>query len=296
MQRISIRTVLAVGVVLAAAPGALVASAAPPPLIERIVDIWVEHDRAVGSAGPLVLWSGDALPGPGPELTLESHPVDNPSGWDGNVLVDIDPETQTITVEVENQGCYDDVLVKVRNIWMTSVATVSDDLFDPTGSPVSLTASMADPGDDPGVVLHWVSENGDCPGLNVEGSQAVFSYEATFYAPMTVGPPVVTEGDPVTVTGWRCPNGIVELRVLLTMTEAWPHGGSNIPVIEAEANGGANGIWQYVIDTTGLEPAIYGVRGRCVLVEGQSFDYEGDGFMVTAGPAEPVPADANFAG
>jgi hypothetical protein len=38
------------------------------------------------------------------------------------------------------------------------------------------------------------------------------------------------------------------------------------------------------------------VRRRCVLVEGHGFDYEESGFMVQAGPAEPVPADVSFAG
>lgn len=128
MRTASVTRAVTICAVLVTARGAITTTTAPAAVIERPVDIRVEHDRSAGSAGPLVMQRQDRHPGPGPELTLASAVVENPSGWDGNVLVDIDPDAKTITVEVEHQGCYDNVIVRIGTIWMTSVATISDDL------------------------------------------------------------------------------------------------------------------------------------------------------------------------
>jgi hypothetical protein len=271
------------------AGAALLAFVGPADAITGPVDIRVEHDLPddVNSVGPRVLEVTGVAPAAGPEITVADE-TENPSGWGGNVLVDIDPDADTITVEVEDQNCYDTVLVEITTDEVGAVTTDSDDLFAP-GEEVTLTTSVAG-----GVVtLSWVSVNGDCPELGTEGAQAVFSYELAGPAEpaASLSPAAVQVGDPVTVTGDQCPNS----PALVTIT---PEGGGDPIVTEDEVLGDPQGNWTYEIDTTDLAPGTYLVESRCVLADGAGFDYEELSFVVSAAPvpAVPTPAAPDFTG
>ncbi len=268
----------------ALAAGTLLVVAAPADAVTGPVDIRVEHDL-VPNDGPRVLEVTGVTPGAGPEITVADE-IDNPEDWEGNVLVDIDPDADTITVEVEDSDCYDTILVQITTDEITEIATISDELFPE--APVTLTTSVAG-----GVVtLSWVSDEGDCPGIGDVGAQAVFSYAAEVAPAATLTPAAVEAGDPVTVTGTLCPNS----PVLTTVT---PEGGEPI-VVEDEVLGDAEGDWTYEVDTTGLAPGTYLVESRCVLADGAGFDYEVLSFTVTqpgeAPPAAPAPAAPSFTG
>jgi hypothetical protein len=133
------------------------------------VDIRVEHNLIDDPTNqPRVLEVTGVTPGPGFELTIADE-IANPSGWGGNVMVDIDPDTHQIIVEVEDQNCYDVVTVQITSDEIGGVATVSDGIFD-TGQGVVLSTSVSG-----GVTtLSWAGT--DCPDLAVEGSQSVFTY------------------------------------------------------------------------------------------------------------------------
>ncbi|WP_436793598.1 thrombospondin type 3 repeat-containing protein [Actinospongicola halichondriae] len=138
------------------------------------VDIRVEHDLPAPSEesdGPRVLEVTGVTAGPGPEITIADE-IENPSGWGGNVLVDIDPTAQTITVEVEDQNCYGSTLVLITADEIGSVTTVSDAIYE-SGQDIALTTGVSG-----GVVtLSWLHGPTDtCPDYDVEGSQSVFSY------------------------------------------------------------------------------------------------------------------------
>ena len=282
----------AVVVATALVGGALALWSSPAQAITGPVDIRVEHDLDDDGSGPRVLEVTGVTPGAGPEITVADE-TSNPSDWSGNVLVDIDPDADTITVEVEDPDCYDSVIVQITTDEVGSVSVLSDDLFDPEdeSGPVTLTTAV----DAGGVTLAWNSDEDDCPGLSEAGSQAVFSYGPA--GPVArLSPGVVEQGDPVTVTGTQCPSSPVQVVVA-------PEGGGD-PVLEDEVLGDEAGDWSYAVDTTELEPGAYEVLASCVFVEGQGFDYEVLAFEVsaepvvapTALPAQPAAAAPSFTG
>jgi len=138
------------------------------------IDIRVEHDLPApeeGSSGPRVLEVTGITAGAGPEITVADE-IANPSGWGGNVLVDIDPDAQTITVEVEDSNCYGSTLVQISSDEIASVTTVSDAIYE-SGADIGLTTGVSG-----GVVtLSWLHGPTDtCPDYDGEGAQSVFSY------------------------------------------------------------------------------------------------------------------------
>jgi hypothetical protein len=266
----------------------VLAWSSPAQALDDPVDIRVEHDLDDSPAGPRVLEVTGVTAGAGPEITIADE-IANPSDWGGNVLVDIDPDAETITVEVEEDNCYDSVIVTITTDEIGSVTTLSDDLFEVSEEegPVTLTTSVAG-----GVVtLAWNSDEDDCPSLGDEGAQAVFSYGPAEPS-AEVSPAAVQQGDPVAVTGDQCPDSPVQIVVL-------PEGGGD-PVAEAEVMGDATGDWSYEVDTTDLEPGTYTVESTCVLPQGGEFAYEVLSFDVSAlpvaPPAAPAPAAPEFTG
>lgn len=108
---------------------------------------------------------------------------------------------------------------------------------------------------------------------------------------LTVEPYQVQAGDPVAVSGARCPSSPVEVQV--------SQPSSDVPVVEAMVEGDSEGNWSVVIDTRGLEPGLYEVRSSCFPADGRSFDYRAVNIRVNEGavsPAEPAPGEPNFAG
>jgi hypothetical protein len=120
----------------------------------------------------------------------------------------------------------------------------------------------------------------------------------------SITPGSVEQGDPVTVAwqaGEQCPNSPIVATVTATS------GGDPIIDDEEQTTGDAEGVWSYEIDTTELAPGTYTVNTRCVLADGQGFDYNVLTFVVTAAPppppaeepevpAEPAPAEPDFTG
>lgn len=141
------------------------------------IDIRVEHNLVDEPDNqPRVLQATGVTAGPGFEVTVADE-ISNDSGWGGNVEVDVDPDAKQIIVQVEDDDCYDTVVVTIASSEITGVSTVSDDLFGDPG--VTLTTSVAN-----GVTtLSWSGT--DCPSLGAVGAQAVFTY---------------TEGGPTTTT------------------------------------------------------------------------------------------------
>jgi hypothetical protein len=268
---------------------ALLASTSPAQALDDPVDIHVEHDLDDSGSGPRVLEANGVTAGPGPELTIADE-IDNPSNWGGNVLVDIDPDAETITVEVEESNCYDSVIVEITTDEIGSVTTISDALFAPEDEedgPVTLATSVVG-----GVVtLAWSSDEDDCPSLGDVGAQAVFSYGPAEPS-ASLAPAAVQQGDPVTVEGTLCPDSPVEIVVAAE--------GGGDPVLETEVTGDATGDWTYEVDTTDLAPGAYTVASSCVLPQGLGFDYDGLVFEVSAvpvaPPAEPAPVAPDFTG
>lgn len=271
---------------------ATVAWTSPAQALENPVDIRVEHDLDGEAPAPRVLEATGVTAGPGPEVTIADE-TSNPQEWGGNVLVDIDPDAATITVEVEDSNCYDSVIVDIVTDEIDSVTTISDELFDPLADedgPVTLATTVAG-----GVVtLAWNSDEDDCPSLGEVGAQAVFSYGTGIEEPAaSVSPAAVQQGDPVTVEGTDCPSSPVTIVVS-------PDGGGD-PALEAEATGDEAGDWTYDVDTADLEPGGYTIAASCDLPEGLGFDYEVLAFEVSAlpvvaPPAVPAPAAPRFTG
>jgi hypothetical protein len=263
---------------------AILLTSNPAEAITGPVDIRVEHDLLPSDLGPRVLEVSDVTPGDGPEITVADE-TENPDNWGGNVLVDIDPTNDTITVEVEEQNCYDTVVVEITTDEVGSITTLSDELFAPGDTSVTLTTSVVG-----GVVtLEWVADEFDCPGLGDAGSQAVFQVGGVGPS-ASISPESVQAGDPVTVSGTGCTNSPVEVLVVPD--------GQDEPVIEDEVIGDAEGDWSYEIDTTDLDVGGYDVATRCILADGQGFDYEVLGFSVSfePAPAEPAPVAPTFTG
>lgn len=278
------------------ATGALLTqSSLPAGALDNPVDIRVEHDLIPGDSGPRVLEVTGVTAGAGPEITVADE-VDNPSDWGGNVLVDIDPDAQTITVEVEDQNCYDIVQVEITTDEIASIQTVSDELWDPDPATNPVIPALSTSVSGGVVTLVWNTDGTDCPDLNAVGSQAVFTYaEVAVLAPTaSLAPSSVQAGTPVVVTGTGCTNSPV-------LATIGPEGGTPTVNDVEQVIGAADGTWSFEIDTTGLAAGTYSVATRCVLADGAGFSYDPLTFAVTvqpqpAQPAAPVPAAPAFTG
>lgn len=255
----------------AAAAGLAFAALAVAPTaagaLDDAVDIRVEHDLPApdqGSVGPRVLEVTGVSAGPGAEVTVADE-TENPSFWGGNVLVDIDPDAQTITVEVEDQDCYGSTLVEITTDEIVSVTTDSDAIYIP-GQDIALTTGVSG-----GVVtLSWLHGSTDpCPGYGDEGSQSVFSYQVA--AELTVTPSAGAPGDTVTASGTACEGDEVDVTVSLD--------GSEVTTTTATVDGDDN--WTSDIDTTGFADGTYDVDAECSIFDDPIFDYETQSFTLT---------------
>lgn len=269
-------------VAIALASGSLLVTAAPADAIASPVDIRVEHDLVPTEDGPRVLEALGVTPGAGPEITIADE-VDNPSAWGGNVLVDIDPDADTITVEVEESNCYDTILVEIVTDEVGAVTVLSDDIFDPDSEegPVTLSTSVSG-----GVItLSWVSDGIDCPALDDAGATSVFSYElaGSDEPEASLSPASVQAGSSATVSGVGCPSGPV------FATIAPEGGGAPIADDVEQTVADAEGDWTFDIDTAGLAPGTYVVETRCVQADLAGFDYDVLSFVVTAPMPTPTP-------
>jgi hypothetical protein len=274
LPRLTIAAALAAG-------AALVGVATPSAAITTPVDINVSLNL---SGAPRVFEVTGVVPGPGAELT-EANEISNPNSWCGAVEVDIDPDADTISLIAADSDCFfESATVTVTTSELEGVTVVSDTLFqnaDPVDASVAggvLTASFSGPGS--------ITVNAGAGGMTV------FSYAPAAEPTVALAPSEVEAGDPVMVTGTGCVNS----PVLVTYG---PEGGDPI-VVEDEVIGDADGNWAYELDTTGLEPGTYDVTSRCVLADGQGFDYDPLSFVVSAEPvappAEPAPVAPTFTG
>ena len=263
----------------------LLIGGSPASAITTPVDITVDLTFS-GEIRPFAV-SG-VVPGPGVELT-EDDELPSEANLCGAVEVDIDPDADTITLIAANGTClYDVAVITITTTEDFSALTLlgDDTLFlDGPEPTIELTATGATITYDGGEASFSTNDDGEVPGT------AVFSYAVAAPEPeAALTPAAVQAGDPVTVSGTGCTNS----PVLVTVS---PEGGDPI-VTEDEVLGDADGDWAYEVDTTDLTPGAYVVESRCVLADGQGFDYEVLGFTVTADapPATPAPAAPTFTG
>lgn len=114
------------------------------------------HSGPAGTDGPRQFAAENVTIGNGPELTAANETA-NPSQWVGDVRVDINPVTRTITVRHDKEDCSFEVVdVRIDMPQITSIAVISDHLtqtnesvlgvtIDPTTSRLTWTAPR--PGD-----------------------------------------------------------------------------------------------------------------------------------------------------
>ena len=98
------------------------------------VDIRVEldylGDEGSPSDGPAVFEVTNVTIGAGPELT-GANLTENPSGWCGSVIVDVDPDAKTITVSPDDDCNFTDVKLVITSPEFGAVTLVSDELLWP---------------------------------------------------------------------------------------------------------------------------------------------------------------------
>ncbi|MBX9244791.1 hypothetical protein ICW40_08205 [Actinotalea ferrariae] len=139
-------------------------------------------------SGPKVFAVDGIVVGAGPELTGADE-VENPSGWCGDLLVDIDPDAQTITVSADQAVCdFYTVDLDVLTTEIATVTVVSDALGDDR-DPATTTDTVLDAVvDGTGVHLSWTRAAG--VGAFYTAGSTVLSY--TLVPAPVVTPPVVT--------------------------------------------------------------------------------------------------------
>jgi hypothetical protein len=260
-------------------------AASPSVALTAPIDLRAEHDGPQ-SVGARVLERTAVTAGPGAELDAGDE-VDNPSQFTGNVTVDVDPDARTITVATEAVDCYATVLVEIATGEIEAVTNISDTLL---GGPATRSEDVSG-----GVVsLLWDSD-APCEDL-VDGGEAVFVYgapepEEPVLGTASLDPTQVAAGEPVTVTGDECYDGVVLLDVV-------PTGGTLEDLVHsAEIPTGADGTWAHDIDTTGFAPGTYDVDPiECIEPETDNnrdvYNYEPLGFEVVearTGPGVTAP-------
>ena len=180
-----------------AASALVLVAIGPAVAFDNPVDIYAALDLPSSelSAGPRTFEVTGVVVGDGPELTGYDGTA-NPTPWCGDILVDIDPVAQTITVSADQVVCgFETVVVRITTAEIPRLAVVSDGLpegYDSDGAPIDPEAALEVTVDGTGVLLSWTAfEDGyfDMAGVSV------FSYApvvpvgpATPAAPVVVAP------------------------------------------------------------------------------------------------------------
>jgi hypothetical protein len=271
--------------VLLAVPALVLVSASPSAALDEPIDVRAEHDRPQ-SFGPKVLLRTGVTAGPGVELDAGDH-WENPTEFEGNVMVDIDPDARTITVSTEQVDCYETVLVQITTDEIEAITNVSDTLF---GGANVRTEDVSG-----GVISILWNTDASCEDL-AQGGEAVFIWGAPEPPPppppgpsvgtATLSPASVPVGDPVVVRGDECHSGVVLFDVV-------PRGGTLQDLVySAEVQTSADGTWEHTIDTTGWDPGDYDVDPiECIEPEDDNnrdvYNYEPLEFEVTDAAVGP---------
>lgn len=157
------------------------------------------------SVGPRTFEAVGVVVGDGPELGLDDE-VANPSNWCGDVLVDVDPAGQTITVSADQRACdFEVVTVVLDTEEITSVDVVTDGLAT-TGSDGATPATgvaLATDVTDGVVTLRWTGVEGETEGetaIFYMGGTSTFHYE---WAPAAPPAPPTPPAAPATPTAAR---------------------------------------------------------------------------------------------
>lgn len=254
------------GVIALAITSVVIGSASTAGAVTDPIDIEVDH--VFGTLHRVLSVSG-VTAGPGPEVTAADETQND--GLAGNVLVDVDPVAQTITVEVESgDACYDDIEVTITSAEIVSIVHDSGTVFGDEG-PFTRTEDVS-----AGVTtILWDSPNDqNCNKLLATvGSQAVFSYQVS-NPTMTVDPASGVPGDAIEVAGTECEGDEVTVTVTLDSAD----------VATEVATVGGDGSWSVDIDTTGYAVGIYDVDATCSILQDPIFDYDTEQFTLTAAP------------
>lgn len=251
------------GVVALAITSVVIGTASTAGAVTDPIDIEVDH--VWGTAHRVLSVSG-VTAGPGPEVTAADETLND--GLLGNVLVDIDPVAQTITVEVEDDACYDDIEIAITSGEITAVAYESGAIYLDE-APFTRTETVSG-----GVTtILWDSANDqDCNKyLASPGSQAVFSYQVS-NPTMTVDPASGVPGDVIEVAGIQCEGDEVTVTVALD--------GSDVATEVATV--GDDDTWSVDIDTTGYAIGTYDVDATCSILQDPIFDYESGSFVLSS--------------
>lgn len=178
--------------VAAVASALLIAAvAAPAAALTDPVDIYAALDLPTDSLGPRTFEVAAVVAGPGAELTAADETA-NPSDWCGDMLVDIDPVAQTITVSADQEVCnFETAVVHIETAEIASVAVVSDGFAvatDGNGDPLVPGATLAIQTAADGVTFTWTMiDTFDFDN----GGVSVFSYELVADQPAAPATPVI---------------------------------------------------------------------------------------------------------
>ena len=126
---------------------------------------------------PRVFEATDVVPGDGPELSAVDE-VENPSGFCGDVLVDLDAQYDGIVVSADEEVCnFTKIVVEITSDEIDQVVSVMDafgvDTYD-SEQPAGLGADLAIAKTATGVTLTWTAtrepvNEDDYPDFNNEG-------------------------------------------------------------------------------------------------------------------------------
>lgn len=194
---VGIRTVKNRTLAASIAASALVLVAIGPAVaFDNPVDIYAALDLPTFGDGPRTFEVTGVVVGDGPELTGTDETA-NPSDWCGDILVDIDPVAQTITVSADQEVCnFETVVVRITTAEIASVAVVSDgpaEVSDDEDAPIVPGAALEVTVDETGVLLSWTMFDDfdfDMSGVSVFSYLPVAPVDvpATPAAPVVVAP------------------------------------------------------------------------------------------------------------
>ncbi|MFW2512356.1 S-layer homology domain-containing protein [Demequina sp. SO4-13] len=217
MYRSARRTVAAVATMAigaaAVAAGATAANAAPDE--ESLASIVVEIDLPTDDSGqgPMVFSATDVVIGEGPELTGDDE-IANPSGYCGEVEVDVDLGMQTITVSSSSDACNfetADVSVEITGDFILGgVELYSDSLFDAETELeyylydgtlyASWTLIESGSPDMNGAAVFGIVHSDEHPFIDVHADMALSKYNEHWLAIGSLGYMGI-------VRGWETPEG-----------------------------------------------------------------------------------------
>ena len=160
---------------IAATTALLLVGLTPATALDDPIDIRAELDlpNADFTEGPRVFEVTGVTAGAGPELT-GANQIANPSEWCGDIVVDVDPVAETITVDSDEVCDFELATVRITGPGLGGLELVANDFGRDGAKGLDLTHTW----DNSGVTLTWRT---DTPGTSYRlNGSAVFSFASVF--------------------------------------------------------------------------------------------------------------------